>query len=69
MGSFQQIDHPTGGAPIGASESAWSGAVNLFSSPVKNVDLGGEFRHAKRILVDGPSGRLDRGALAARYSF
>jgi hypothetical protein len=69
MGSAQWIDYDTGFTPVGASDSSWSAAANLFYSPIKNIDLGIEYRHAKRTLVDGQSGRLDRGELAARYSF
>lgn len=69
MGSAQWIDYATAATPVGASKSAWSAAANLFYSPVRNIDLGIEYRHAKRTLVDGRSGRLDRGELAARYSF
>jgi len=47
----------------------WSSSANLFYSPIKNIDLGVEFRHAERRLVDGQVGKLDRGELAARYSF
>lgn len=69
MGSVQKIDYPTGAEPIGANDSAWSASANLFYSPIKNVDLGVEFRHAERSLIDGQKGKLDRGELAARYSF
>ncbi|BCA63756.1 hypothetical protein HMP09_2990 [Sphingomonas sp. HMP9] len=69
IGSVQSIDYPTGGEPIGASASAWSASANLFFSPVKAIDLGVEFRHAERALVDGQVGKMDRGELAARYSF
>ena len=69
IGSVQSIDYPTGGEPIGASASAWSASANLFFSPVKAIDLGVEFRHAERQLVDGQVGKMDRGELAARYSF
>lgn len=69
IGSVQGIDYPTGAEPVGASESAWSASGNLFYSPVKNIDLGVEFRHAERQLVDGQVGKMDRGELAARYSF
>ena len=46
-----------------------SGAVNVFYSPVKPVDLGIEFRHGERKLVSGVTGKLDRIELAAKYSF
>ena len=69
IGSVQSIDYPTGGEPVGASDSAWSASANLFYSPIKNIDLCVEFRHAERELVDGQVGKMDRGELAARYSF
>jgi len=69
MGSAQGIDYATAGTPVGASKSAWSASANLFYSPVDHVDLGIELRHAERKLVDGQVGKLDRGELAARYSF
>ncbi len=69
IGSIEGIDYPVGGTPVGGSDSAWSTSANLFYSPVKNIDLGVEFRHAERKLVDGQVGKLDRGELAARYSF
>lgn len=69
MGSAQGIDYATAGTPIGASKSVWSASANLFYSPIEHVDLGVEFRHAERKLVDGQVGKLDRGELAARYSF
>jgi len=69
IGSVQSIDYPTGGEPIGATDSAWSASANLFYSPIKSIDLGVEFRHAQRELVNGQVGKMDRGELAARYSF
>ncbi len=69
IGSGQTIDYANGGEPIGASASAWSASANLFYSPIKAIDLGVEFRHAERKLVDGQVGNMDRGELAARYSF
>jgi outer membrane murein-binding lipoprotein Lpp len=68
-GSVQGIDYPTGAVPLGASDSTWSASANLFYSPIKAVDLGVEFRHAERTLVDGEVGKMDRGEFAARYSF
>jgi hypothetical protein len=69
IGSVQGIGYPTGAEPIGASDSTWSASANLFYSPIKAVDLGVEFRHAERTLVDGEVGKMDRGEFAARYSF
>ena len=51
------------------NKKAWSLAANLFYSPVKPIDLGIEYRHGERDLVNGASGTLDRVELAAKYSF
>lgn len=69
MGSIQEVDYPAGFVPPGANASAWSVAGNLFYSPVKNLDLGFEYRHGVRELVSGAKGELDRFELAARYNF
>lgn len=69
MGSIQEVDYPAGLIPLGANASAWSVAGNLFYSPVKNLDLGVEYRHGVRELVSGATGDLDRFELAARYNF
>ena len=37
--------------------------------PVKNVDLGIEYRHGERKLVSGAQGGTDRIEFAAKYSF
>ena len=42
---------------------------NLFYSPVKNIDLGVEFRHGERELVNGADGSTDRIEVVAKYSF
>lgn len=69
MAAFQKGKYQDGVAPVGASESSWSAAANLFYSPVKNLDVGFEYRHGERELITGASGTLDRGEFAAKYSF
>ncbi len=72
IGSFQksEFDSALSAANIASlNKQAWSGAVNLFYSPVKPVDLGIEFRHGERELESGLSGKLDRIEFAAKYSF
>jgi len=72
MGSYQSVDYADvlTLAQIGSfNQRAWSGAANLFYSPVKNVDLGIEYRHGERKLVSGAQGGTDRIEFAAKYSF
>lgn len=72
MGSYQSVDYADALtlAQVGSFNSrAWSGAANLFYSPVKNVDLGLEYRHGERKLVSGADGATDRIEFAAKYSF
>lgn len=72
MGSYQQVDY---GSDLAAASlasfnrRAWSAAANLFYSPVRNVDLGIEYRHGERKLVGGAEGSTDRIEVAAKYSF
>lgn len=51
------------------NQRAWSGAANLFWSPMKPVDIGIEYRHGERMLVSGAQGRLDRLEFSAKYNF
>lgn len=69
MYSFQDVDYPAGLAPATASEAARSYAINLFYSPVKPLDLGIEYRHGKRTLLNGDSGSLDRVHFIAKHAF
>ncbi len=43
--------------------------VNLIYSPIKNVDLGGEWSWGQRKTFGGQTGALSRIDLMARYSF
>ena len=72
MGSYQNVDYADEltTTQIGAfNKQAWSAAANLFYSPVKNIDLGVEYRHGERDLVDGKDGSTDRIDVVAKYSF
>jgi len=67
-GSFQEVDYASL-VPLTASEGAWSLAGNLFFSPWRNLDLGIEYRHGLRRLLNGQEGELDRIETTARYNF
>lgn len=72
MGSYQHVHYDKALALAGIAglnRQAWSVAGNLFYSPVKQIDLGIEYRHGERELVSGARGNLDRVELAAKYSF
>jgi hypothetical protein len=66
--SGTEIDAPTN-APGAANKSAYSVAINLFTSPVKGLDLGIEYRHGERETVNGQDGALDRVHMIAKHSF
>lgn len=44
-------------------------AANYFYSPVKNVDLGVEYRYGERKTLDGNTGNINRLEFAAKYAF
>lgn len=72
MGSYQRVDYADSLTPASIAafnRQAWSAAANVFYSPVRNVDLGIEFRHGERQLVSGAGGSTDRVEIAAKYSF
>ena len=72
MGSYQRVHYDQTLAPAaiaGLNRQAWSAAANLFYSPVRQIDLGIEYRHGERELVSGANGNLDRVEFAAKYSF
>lgn len=72
MGSYQNVDYANAlalSSIAGFNKRAWSGAANLFYSPVSNVDVGVEYRHGNRKVVSGADGDLDRIEFAAKYSF
>ncbi|WP_245656437.1 DcaP family trimeric outer membrane transporter [Novosphingobium naphthalenivorans] len=72
MGSYQRVDYAnvlTAATIASYNKQAWSAAANIFYSPVKNIDVGLEYRHGERELVSGADGALDRIEFAAKYSF
>ncbi|MFT3967577.1 MAG: DcaP family trimeric outer membrane transporter, partial [Sphingobium sp.] len=67
---YQHAGYPGGILIPGlANRSAYAVAGNLFWSPVKALDLGIEYRHAQREVVNGLKGDMDRVEMAAKYTF
>lgn len=67
---YQHADYPEGILVPGlVNVSAYSLAANLFWSPVKNLDIGIEVRHAGREVASGLKGQMDRVEMAAKYTF
>lgn len=78
MGSYQGVSYAGGltGAQLnGLNKRAWSAAANLFYTPVKNIDVGVEYRHGERTVINATAaggqakGQIDRIEFAAKYSF
>lgn len=70
MAGYQHADYPDGILLPGlANRAAYSFAGNLFWSPVKQLDLGIEYRHAQREVVSGLKGQMDRVEMAAKFTF
>lgn len=69
MLSFQDVDNPRIPLPADTNVGAWSAAVNLFYSPVKGLDLGIEYRHARREVLNDIDGKLDRVHFVAKQTF
>lgn len=72
MGAYQSVDYSDNLALLSLAnynQRAWSGAINLFYTPVKGVDLGIEYRHGERRVVSGAQGSVDRIEFAAKYGF
>lgn len=72
IGSYQSANYADNLPAAGLAtfnKRAWSGAANLFYSPVSAIDLGIEYRHGERELVSGVTGTVDRMEFAAKYTF
>lgn len=70
MAAYQKAWYPDGVVVPGlANTAAYSIAANLFWSPVKQLDLGIEYRHAQREVASGLKGQMDRVEMAAKYTF
>lgn len=69
-GSYQSAQYPDGLIVTGlANAKAYSGAANLFWTPTKGFDVGVEYRHGVRELLNGDTGALDRIEFAIKYGF
>ena len=67
---YQHAEYPDGIVIPGlVNVAAYSAAANLFWSPVKNLDVGIEVRHAEREVANGLKGQMDRFEMAAKYTF
>ena len=67
--SYLEVDNPVQFTGMNASESTWSGQVNLLYSPVKPLTFGIEYLMAERDIESGLSGRLNRFQLSGKYVF
>jgi hypothetical protein len=66
VGSYDNPSELNGTAANQASES-WS--LNFFYSPIPKLDIGAEYRWAKRELENNDNGTLNRLQLTTKYSF
>jgi hypothetical protein len=69
MGGYQDVDYRNAKVSLLNNASAWSLAGNLFWNISKNFDVGVEYRHAVRTLVNGDSGAMDRVEAAFKYAY
>lgn len=54
----------------GNTHTVWSGAFNLFWSPLPAIDIGYEYRHARKTFITGaPAGTFDKLELSGLYHF
>ncbi|NMN06614.1 MULTISPECIES: DcaP family trimeric outer membrane transporter [unclassified Novosphingobium] len=54
----------------GNTHTVWSTAFNLFWSPLPAIDIGYEYRHARKTFITAaPAGTLDKLELAGKYHF
>lgn len=60
---------PPAGTAAGINKSDRSQHLNLIWSPIAAVNLGGELIHAKRTVVGGDEGSLNRIQFSAQYNF
>jgi hypothetical protein len=69
LAGYQSADY--GGSLVSplANKAAWSVAGNQFWAPAKNFDVGIEYRHVERHLVNSDSGSLDRLKAAFKYTY
>ncbi len=66
VGSY---DNPSDIDGTGANQASESWSLNFFYSPIPKLDIGAEYRWAKRELENNDSGTLNRLQLTTKYSF
>jgi hypothetical protein len=69
MAGYQSADYGDSLVSPLTNKAAWSVAGNLFWTPAKNFDVGIEYRHGERRLVNSDSGSLDRLEAAFKYTY
>lgn len=69
MASYQSVDYRNSLVSPLTNQAAWSGAANLFWTPAKNFDVGIEYRHGVRRLVNADTGSMDRVEAAFKYAY
>lgn len=69
MASYQSADYRDSVVSPLTNQAAWSGAANLFWTPAKNFDVGIEYRHGVRRLVNTETGSMDRVEAAFKYAY
>ncbi len=67
--SIMDVRNPAGVSALTANKQSWSVFGNLFYSPAKGFDIGFEYRHANRELLNGVDGSMDRLHFIAKQSF
>lgn len=67
--SVGSYDNPSylNGSPANQSSESWS--LNFFYSPIPKLDIGAEYRWAKRELEDNDNGTFNRLQFTTKYSF
>jgi hypothetical protein len=66
VGSY---DNPSSLKNVGANQASESWSLNFFYSPIPKLDIGAEYRWAKRELENNDNGTLSRVQLTTKYSF
>lgn len=69
MASYQTADYGDALVSPLSNKAAWSGAANLFWTAAKGFDVGIEYRHGERRLVNDDSGGIDRVEAAFKYAY
>jgi hypothetical protein len=65
----ESYDNPSALNNSNVNKASESWSLNFFYSPIPKLDIGAEYRWAKRELENGDSGTLNRLQLTTKYSF